>query len=91
MACRNNCRVHDHYSGVMSERIIAETLMTADARASGAIAWHRAGFRLFRHLRSRPMRLGRPKIDAKGSTSHPAGFSMNCPETNLWRTLEMNV
>ena len=29
------------------------------------VAWHRAGFRLFWRLRSRPKRLGRPKIDAE--------------------------
>jgi putative transposase len=29
------------------------------------VAWHRAGFRLFWRLRSRPRCLGRPKIDAK--------------------------
>ena len=28
------------------------------------VAWHRAGFRLFWRLRSRPKNLGRPKIDA---------------------------
>jgi putative transposase len=28
------------------------------------VAWHRAGFRLFWRLRSRPKSLGRPKIDA---------------------------
>ena len=29
------------------------------------VAWHRAGFRLFWRLHSRPMSLGRPKIDAE--------------------------
>jgi transposase InsO family protein len=29
------------------------------------VAWHRAGFRLFWHLRSRPRSLGRPKIEAE--------------------------
>ncbi len=29
------------------------------------VAWHRAGFRLFWRLRSRPKTLGRPKIDAE--------------------------
>jgi putative transposase len=29
------------------------------------VAWHRAGFRLFWRLRSRPRSLGRPKIDAE--------------------------
>ncbi len=29
------------------------------------VAWHRAGFRLFWRLRSRPKNLGRPKIDAE--------------------------
>jgi len=29
------------------------------------VAWHRAGFRLFWRLRSRPKSLGRPKIDAE--------------------------
>jgi transposase InsO family protein len=29
------------------------------------VAWHRVGFRLFWRLRSRPKRLGRPKVDAE--------------------------
>ena len=29
------------------------------------VAWHRAGFRLFRRFRSRPKSIGRPKIDAE--------------------------
>ena len=29
------------------------------------VAWHRAGFRLFWRLRSRPKSLGRPQIDAE--------------------------
>ncbi len=29
------------------------------------VAWHRGGFRFFWRLRSRPKRLGRPKIDAE--------------------------
>src|SRR6266567_5786785 len=29
------------------------------------VSWHRAGFRLFWRLRSRPKSLGRPKIDAE--------------------------
>jgi len=33
---------------------------------------------------------GRPH-GSVNSHEAPAGFSMNCPETNLWRTLEMNV
>jgi len=32
------------------------------------VAWHRAGFRLFWRLRSRPKSLGRPKIDAEVRT-----------------------
>jgi putative transposase len=32
------------------------------------VAWHRAGFRLFWFLRSRPKSLGRPKIDAEVRT-----------------------
>jgi putative transposase len=29
------------------------------------VAWHRAGFRLFWRIRSRPKSIGRPKIDAE--------------------------
>src|SRR5438067_9016882 len=32
------------------------------------VAWHRAGFRLFWRLRSRPKNLGRPKVDAEVRT-----------------------
>jgi putative transposase len=34
-------------------------------RPETVVAWHRAGFRLFWRLRSRPKSLGRPKIDAE--------------------------
>jgi hypothetical protein len=34
-------------------------------RPGTVVAWHRAGFRLFWRLRSRPKSLGRPKIDAE--------------------------
>jgi hypothetical protein len=32
------------------------------------VAWHRAGFRLFWRLRSRPKNLGRPRVDAEVRT-----------------------
>ena len=34
-------------------------------RPETVIAWHRAGFRLFRRLKSRPKSLGRPKTDTE--------------------------
>jgi putative transposase len=37
-------------------------------RPETVVAWHRAGFRLFWRLRSRPKSLGRPKIDAEVRT-----------------------
>jgi putative transposase len=37
-------------------------------KPEAVVAWHRAGFRLFWRLRSRPKRLGRPQVDAEVRT-----------------------
>ena len=63
---RPRLRFHDRMFWVLLRRLWPSwSSVLVIVKPETVVAWHRAGFRLFWRLRSRPKRLGRPKINAE--------------------------
>jgi putative transposase len=61
--------IHDRIFWVLFRRLWpAWSSALVIVKPETVVAWHRAGFRLFWRLRSRPKSMGRPKIDAEVRT-----------------------
>ena len=63
---RPRLRIQDRIFWILLRRLWpAWSNVLVIVKPETVVAWHRAGFRLFWRLRSRPKSLGRPKIDAE--------------------------
>jgi putative transposase len=63
---RPRLRIHDRVFWILLRRLWpAWKNVLVIVKPETVVAWHRAGFRLFWHLRSRPRSLGRPRINAE--------------------------
>ena len=63
---RPRLRIQDRIFWILLRRLWpAWSNVLIIVKAQTGVVWHRAGFRLFWRLRSRPKSLGRPKIDAE--------------------------
>jgi putative transposase len=63
---RARLRIQDRIFWTLLRRLWpAWSHVLVNVKPETVVAWHRAGFRLFWRLRSRPRSLGRPKIDSE--------------------------
>ena len=66
MQPRPRLRIQDRMFWVLLRRLWpAWSNVLVIVKPETVVAWHRAGFRLFWRLRSRPKKVGRPRIDAE--------------------------